>query len=150
MLSVRFAVGYRKREFKMRGRLDARSSYCKLLLKPPSWNSLQSNPSLWRPTSYSTQLLAYILQKAGFIFFTNVHELTTKPEFNTAFPHSNSLVSTTQDLNNVHFRNGHFKPSVRSLHSNMLLSSPLKINLLSKRTFISLPLLPYPFPTHHF
>lgn len=77
-------------------------------------------------------------------------KLTTKPEFNTAFPHSSSLVSTTQDLNNAHVRNGHIKPSVWSLHSHTLLSSPLKINLLRKRTFISFPLLPYPFPTHRF
>jgi len=75
---------------------------------------------------------------------------TTKTEFNTACPHSSSLVHTIQDLNIVYVQNGHMKPSVWSLHSMTLLSSPLKINLLRKRTFISFPLLPYPFPNHRF
>jgi len=34
-------------------------------------------------------------------------KLTTKSEFNTACPHSSSLVSTNQDLNIVYVQNGH-------------------------------------------
>jgi hypothetical protein len=143
MFSVRFAVGYKNREFKIRGRF-ARS---KFLLHASLAAALLKFITI-KPIPVETELFNSLKQALSSLQM--FMKLTTKPEFNTAFPHSSSLVSTTQDLNNAHVRNVHIKPSVWSLHSNTLLSSPLKINLLHKRTFISFPLLPYPFPTLRF
>ena len=143
MLSVRFAVGDRNREFKMRRRF-ARS---KFLLHASLAAALLKFTTI-KPIAVQTNELYNSLTSLYPIesrLYLHVHET-----YDQTCPHSSSLVSTTQDLNTVHVQNEHIKPSVWSLHSNTLLSSPLKINLLCKRTFTSFPLLPYPFPTHRF